>query len=137
MVLSGSVDNRLPSESWRRHLEKPSSHGPHDDVREEDPFQAILDDVQHYPPSVIKSACLSLQELLTSARVESRLVQSLDSVRLAPQLHAGLKLLISRLNPATKKVVPPQLLSWNALCVKTAPPSVVCVSQGLVQETIS
>ena len=49
-------------------------------------------------------------------------MQSLDSARQAPQLHAGLRLLLSRLAPAVRKTIHPQLVSWNTLCVKTAPP---------------
>ena len=45
VIVLGSVDGRSQSESWRRHLEKPSGHSAADDVSTEDLFQSILDDV--------------------------------------------------------------------------------------------
>ena len=123
MILSGSIDGRPPSGPWRHHLEKPSRHNATDDVSTKDLFQSILDDVQYYPTSIIKSACTSLQELLTSARVASRLVRSLDTARQAPQLHAGLKLLLDWLQLSEK----PSILGWSVgmHCVSRLPPPCV------------
>ena len=122
--LSRSPSTTAPIESWRRHPDLPTSLLPSDKAPSEDAFQCILDDVQYYPDSLMRAATDSLRELLLSAKVDTKQDRSIETAKQAPQLHAGLKLLLSRQSAAVRKVLLPQLTKWNDLCIKTGPPVV-------------
>ena len=122
--LSRSPSTTAPTETWRGHLDLPTSLLPSDKAPSEDAFQSILDDVQYYPDSLMRAATDSLRELLLSAKVDAKQVRSIETAKQAPQLHAGLKALSCRQSAAVRKVLLPQLTKWNDLCIKTAPPVV-------------
>ena len=57
-----------------------------------------------------------LKEPMLAARVDSKMVRGFDNIEQPQQLQAGLWLLLSRITPAQKKQLSPQLAEWNAAC---------------------
>ena len=112
---------RDPEPSWKRVLDRSSSASDGQPSADAAQLDSILEDVQYYPAAVVGDAGAALKELMLAARVDSKMVRGFDNIKQPRQLQVGLRLLLSRITPAQKKQLSPQLAEWNAACSQLVP----------------
>ena len=122
-----SLNNRHARDrepSWKHVLNRSSSASDGQPSADAAQLDSVLEDVQYYPTAVVGDAGAALKELMLAARVDSRMVHGFDNIKQPQQLQAGLRLLLSRITPAQKKQLSPQLVESNAACSQLVPAEV-------------